>query len=323
MNITGIGSVTPYGVLAGAVSPRPLQPGDRPAYLVEPFRPLDVVPGLKTRRLDRLSVWSLVAASIAIKDAGLDLDQVDRSRVAVVMATGLGCIELTETFFLSAAARGWSQTDPIVFPETLGNAPASHVARHLDLRGPNITVGSKGLAAECALLQAVSLLRNRQVDFALVLAGDTLTRSSREWYEAAGTSSIPSEGVTAIVLEPASSQRCYATFRAGHFASGTNPAAVIERVLKASGAGLRPAIRCVSSIDIRETLGEHATILQPDPIAAGLGDTGALLQLGISLAGEAPSSAALLLVNAAAHASYSALVLELPKLDVPQLEPPQ
>ena len=54
--------------------------GLRRAFLVDPFRPANVVPGLKTRRLDRLSAWALVASSLAIQDAGIDLSQVDRSQ---------------------------------------------------------------------------------------------------------------------------------------------------------------------------------------------------------------------------------------------------
>ncbi len=83
--ITGIGSVTPYGPLAGLIPSCSLEPstipwatgGLRRAFLVEPFRPADVVPGLKTRRLDRLSAWGLVAASLAIQDAGIDISKVD------------------------------------------------------------------------------------------------------------------------------------------------------------------------------------------------------------------------------------------------------
>ena len=193
--ITGIGSVSPYGPLAGLIPQCPLEPsaitawttaGLRRAFLVKPFRPASVVPGLKTRRLDRLSAWALVASSLALKDAGIELSQVDRSRVAVVFATGFGCVELTEAFYQSAAANGWSGTDPSTFPETLANAPASHVALFHDLRGPNITVSSKGFAGESALIQAASLLRHGQADLAIVLAGDTLTRAVYEWYEAAG-----------------------------------------------------------------------------------------------------------------------------------------
>src|SRR5262249_23271691 len=151
VTIIGIGSVSPYGPLAGFIPPSPVEPIAlswtttelRRAFVVPPFRPADIVPGVKTRRLDRLSVWALVASYLALQDAGIDLTQVDRSRVAVVFATAFGCVELTEAFYLSAAANSWNGTDPITFPETLASAPASHVSMFHGLRGPNITVSNK------------------------------------------------------------------------------------------------------------------------------------------------------------------------------------
>lgn len=297
--ISGIGSVSPYGPRAGAFTPGPLEPslitawpteGERRAYLVPPFRPADIAPGLKTRRLDRLSVWSLVAAALAVQDSGLDLNQVDRSRLAVVFGTELGCIELTEAFFRSAAAHGWSQTDPILFPETLGNAPAGHIARHFGLRGPNLTVSCKGLAGECALLQGVSLLRNGHADLALVVSGDTLTEASYGWYEAAGMLAagfVPSEGVTALVVQKAGMQqngnaRIYANFRAGHLASGADRAAVVQRVL--------------SQVEAR---GSRVVV-------SGRG----LFELILALS-RAPAGAQLLFQGAATHGGFSAILLEL------------
>ena len=303
--ITGVGSVSPYGPRTGAFKPTPLEPslitawpteGERRAFLVPPFRPADVAPGLKTRRLDRLSVWSLVAASLAIQDSGLDLNQVDRSRVAVIFGTELGCIELTESFFRSAASHGWPQTEPILFPETLGNAPAGHIARHFGLRGPNLTVSCKGLAGEGALLQGVSLLRNGQADLALVLAGDTLTEASHGWYEASGLLAggfVPSEGVTALVLQPAGIEqngnaRIYAGIRAGHSASGADRAGVVQRVL---GQAQQP--------------GEDASVSRV--VVSGRG----LLELSLAWS-SAPKGAQLLYVGAAAHDGFSAILLELP-----------
>ena len=223
----------------------------RRAFLVEAFRPASIVPGLKTRRLDRLSAWALVASSLALRDAGIDLAKMDRSRIAVFFATGFGCVELTEAFFQSAATHGWAETDPILFPETLSNAPASHVALFHDLHGPNVTISSQGFAAESALLQASSLLRHGQADLAIVLAGDTLTQAIYEWYEAAHLLSpacfskeqlpsaggfIPSEGVVAMVLEAADRQRpCVETPDA---ARGLVPMPLLVR-----GAGRSVAMR--------------------------------------------------------------------------------
>jgi hypothetical protein len=265
------------------------------------------VPGLKTRRLDRLSAWALVASSLAIQDAGIDLSQLDRSRVAVVFATGFGCVELTEAFYQSAAANGWSGTDPSTFSETLANAPASHVSLFHDLRGPNITVGSKGFAGESALIQAASMLRHGQADLAIVLAGDTLTRAVYEWYEAAdllspacynseplpeGGGFVPSEGVAALVLEPAGRRevRSYADFRSGRWAAGGQPVEIVRQMLGGSVPSITvcttngaPCATTPITAVAREIAGHSAAIVPPQAVPAGLADTSALLHLILAL----------------------------------------
>jgi Beta-ketoacyl synthase, N-terminal domain len=344
INITGIGSVSPYGPLAGLIPPSTVEPsaitawttaGLRRAFLVSPFRPASVVPGLKTRRLDRLSAWALVASSLAIQDAGIDLGQVDRSRVAVVFATAFGCIELTEAFFQSALAHGWCGTDPATFPETLHNAPASHVALFHDLRGPNITVGSRRFAGESALLHAVSLLRHGQADLAIVLAGDTLTRVIYEWYEMAnllspacynsdpveqGSGFIPSEGVVALVLEPAGRRqaRAYARFHSGRAASGGEPVKSVRQLLGGSVPSLTVCTTngspCASSpvaAVAREIAGPEAAIVSPQAVAAGLPTTSALLHLVLVLSGR-PSRGLMLLLGTSGDSGFAALLLELP-----------
>jgi len=342
--ITGIGSVSPYGPIAGLIPTCTLEPepitawptaGLRRAFLVKPFRPADVVPGLKTRRLDRLSAWALVASSLAIQDAGIDMSRVDRSRVAVVFGTGFGCAELTDAFFQSAAANGWSGTDPSPFPEGLANAPASHVALWHALRGPNITMGSKGFAGESALIQAASLLRHGQADLAIVLAGDTLTRAVYEWYEAAGLLSpacydaeplpesggfVPSEGVVALVLEPASRReaRSYAHFSSGRCAAGGNAVEIIGAMLGGAVPSLTvcagngaPCAASTTAAVAREISGHDAAIVHAQGVAAGLADAGAFLHLILALSSQ-PRSGQALLLGTSGDGGFAALLLELP-----------
>jgi len=348
--ITGIGSVSPYGVLAGLIPQSHPEPecitawptaGLRRAFLVKPFRPASVVPGLKTRRLDRLSAWALVASSLAIQDAAIDLSQVDRSRVAVVFATGLGCVELTEAFYQSAAANGWRGTDPSPFPEGLANAPASHVALWHGLRGPNITVGNRGVAGECALIQAASLLRHGQADLAIVLAGDTLTRAVYEWYETAGLLSpacfnaeplaeghgiergfvrgfVPGEAVAALVLEPAGRRevRSYAHFKTGRWAAGGQAVESVRQMLGGSVPSLAICAGSGAPCDsgsaaalARQISGPSAAIVPADTIAAGLADAGALLHLILALSSRPRSGPALLVGSSGA--GCAALLLEI------------
>ena len=351
VSIVGIGSVSPYGPIAGPISRRAIAPaaitawateGVRRAFLVEPFRPASVVPGVKTRRLDRLSAWALVASSLAIRDAGIDLSQVDRSRVAVFFSTGFGCVELTESFFRSAAANGWGGTDPITFPETLANSPASHVALFHGLRGPNITIGSKSFGGESALIQAASLLRHGQADLAIVLSGDTITQAVYEWYEASGLLSpacysaepwvggcgfVPSEGVAALVLESAGSRdaHTYGHLREGRWTAGGHSLELIRTMLQGTvpdlivcaGNGEPCAPSPVAKL-AREIGGHDAVIIPPDAVAAGMADTGALLHLILGLSNGPKSGLALLLGTAgitgdlSRNHGFAALLLELP-----------
>jgi 3-oxoacyl-(acyl-carrier-protein) synthase len=341
--ITGIGSVSPYGPLAGLIPQNPIEPaaltswkgsGERRAFLVPAFRAAEVVPGLKTRRLDRLSVWALVASSLALKDAGIDLNQVDRSRVAVVFATAFGCVELTEAFYLSAAANGWNGTDPITFPETLASAPASHVSMFHGLRGPNITVSNKHFAGESAMIQSASLLRQGQADVAIVLAGDAVSRSMYLWYEEAGLLSqacynsdpvseakgfIPSEGVAALVMEPADridARRSYAAINWGRWAAGGQPAKIIGQMLGdavpsltiCSGNGAPCATSSTAAL-ARELTGD--TVILPQPFALGLVGTGALFHLIEALSNRRMSGEVLFLATARDN-GFAALLLELP-----------
>lgn len=354
VSITGIGSVSPYGPLAGVIPQSPLQPavvtawktaGPRRAFLVQPFRPASIVPGVKTRRLDRLSVWALVASFLALKDAGIDLSQVDRSRVAVVFATAFGCVELTEAFYLSAATNGWHGTDPITFPETLASAPASHLSLFHGLRGPNITVSNKHFAGESAMIQAASLLRLRQADLAIVLAGEALAPSIYSWYEEAGllspscyssdplpdadgfipsTGFIPSEGVAAFVMEsseranPRPDARSYARICSGRWADGGQRAEIVRHLLGGtlptlvicSGSGAPCAPSPTTGL-AREIAGANAVIIPSQPFAQGLAGVGALFHLILALSSH-PISGQALLLGTARNSGFAALFLELP-----------
>ncbi|MGH9497079.1 MAG: beta-ketoacyl synthase N-terminal-like domain-containing protein [Candidatus Sulfotelmatobacter sp.] len=352
ITITGIGSVSPHGPLAGPIPNSPLEPavitawatgGLRRAFLVPSFRPATVVPGVKTRRLDRLSVWAMVASSLAIKDAGIDLSQVDKSRIAVVFATAFGCVELTEAFYLSAAANGWNGTDPITFPETLASAPASHVAMFSGLRGPNITVSNKYFAGESAIMQAACLLRQGQADLAIVLAGDALARSLYSWYEEADLLSpacyeanpvpeavgfIPSEGVAALVMESSAhiavrpNARSHARISSARWMAGGEPEVIIPQMLGGSIPSLiicsgngAPCASSATATLARKIGGDGAAVILPQPFAQGLAGTGALfhLILGLSsLPSDGPIGGQALLVGTAWDNGFAAILLELP-----------
>jgi hypothetical protein len=226
--ITGFASVTSSGVQRGLPEAGPPilpqrvtqwpTPGPRWACMVPPFRATDVVPGLRTRRMDRLSVWGLVSGSLVFQTAGIDPSTIDPDRTGVVCGSALGCLERTQDF-LAAVAQDAARADPILFPETLSNLVAGHVARHFGLKGPNLTVMAGALSGETALMEAAAILASGAADRILVLAGDSLTRPLYEYFEAAGMldpacfdadpreapqkrhRQVPGEGLVACLLE--------------------------------------------------------------------------------------------------------------------------
>jgi hypothetical protein len=269
---------------------------------------------------------------------------VDRSRVAVIFATAFGCVDLTEAFYLSAAANGWNGTDPSTFPETLPSAPASHVSLFHGLRGPNVTVSNKDFAGENALIQAASLLRHGQADLAIVLAGDALVQSLYSWYEVADLLSpacynsdplpeagdlipsggfIPSEGVAALVMESSGREdvRSYARVGSGRWAAGGQPAEVIRQLLGGSAPSLTvcsgngaPCATSATTALAREISGDGAVIIPPQPFAQGLAGTGALFHLILGLGSKPsgrPISGQALLLGTAGDSGFAALALEL------------
>jgi 3-oxoacyl-[acyl-carrier-protein] synthase II len=322
IEITGVGSIGPCGAVSGPLhGPYPAPSvvtvwptaGVRYALPALPFRTAEVLPKVNTRRLDRLSTWSLAAAALALRDAGLELSTVDGARTAVVSAIGLGCLDLTEAYLGSAQQHGWQQTDPIYFPETLGNVPAAHVARVFGCLGPNLTVGSRGLAAEAALLTAASLLRVGQADRVLVLAGDLLTRGLFDWYEAAGALSagfVPSEGVAAMVLEAPGRQRARARVMDAQWVGHSDEAAAPLPHGRGSDSASEP--RPSGSGFPEATLvckGRSACA-----VGDGLPDTGGLFRILTALATAAPGEQ-LLVMGVARWGSHAMAVLEVPADD--------
>jgi 3-oxoacyl-[acyl-carrier-protein] synthase II len=247
--ITGLASVSPFGIGRGPLAPAAVElqaitrwptDGARYAHQVPAFQPGQVVPGLKTRRMDRLSVWALVAANLALEDANLRAPDLPADRAGVTFGTAFGCIELTESFMVSIERNGHAKADPILFPETLANLPASHVARHCGFRGPNVTLSRGLMSGEMALVDAAGQIEAGEASMIVVLAGDVVSRSLFAWYEAAGRlapecrrddvdtsrhgSFVPGEGVAAVILE----SRAYAAER-GARAYAVVAGSVMER----------------------------------------------------------------------------------------------
>jgi len=128
-----------------------------------------------------------VASSVeAVKDSGLILDSIDRERIAVIMGTSYGSSSHVEDFYISLLKYGPRGAQPFLFPETVPNAPASHIAMFHGITGPNTTFCQNEISAENAILYSQNLLLQNQVDVALVGGADELSAILYSCYNAVG-----------------------------------------------------------------------------------------------------------------------------------------
>jgi 3-oxoacyl-[acyl-carrier-protein] synthase II len=93
----------------------------------------------------------------------------------VVFGTAFGSTEQTDGFFVSLLDHGPQAAEPILFPDTVPNAPASHIAMYHGLKGPNSTFCQNHLSGECALAYGIALLEQDQADVVLVGGVDELS----------------------------------------------------------------------------------------------------------------------------------------------------
>lgn len=182
--VTGLGAVSPFGlgvdalwsgIKAGqsAIGPITLfDTADYPVrfagevknYVIE-----DHFEKKKSRHLDRVTQFAILAAREALKDSGLDLETFDRTRIGAIVGSGIGGLDTTEQQVLTLHNRGVRRVSPFLVPMMMINAASGEVAIDLGLQGPNFCVSSACASANHALGLGMQMIRYGMAD--AVIAG--------------------------------------------------------------------------------------------------------------------------------------------------------
>ena len=156
------------------------------AGCVEGFDPSQFMPPRIYRRMSRISKMAVASSVEALRDSGLILDTMDRERIAVIMGTSYGSSSHVDDFYISLLRDGPRGAQPFLFPETVPNAPASHIAMFHGITGPNTTFSQNEISFENAILYAQNLLLQNMADVALVGGADELSAMQYSCYDALG-----------------------------------------------------------------------------------------------------------------------------------------
>ncbi len=114
------------------------------------------------RRTGRFAQFALGAATQALEDSGLVVDDSTRDEIGVVMATSGGAFNMGEPW-MEMQTKGANRADPFVITREGQHMGAARVGRELGLRGPNTTINTACASGTDALGHALNLIRLGQV----------------------------------------------------------------------------------------------------------------------------------------------------------------
>jgi 3-oxoacyl-(acyl-carrier-protein) synthase len=221
-----------------------------PAARIALFSSEPELPKMKARRLDRGSLYAVVAAKQALADAGYVMAGREE-RTGILLGTGSAgagpLVELERQMALESP----EAASPFLFPYTVSNAPASVTAIELGIKGPNVTITQKDPAALNALFWGRMLLADSRADALLVGAADEWNLDYHFAYERVhatrtGTRAgfVLGEGAGCVLVEDeARARERGATVRARVASVVIRPAALSPQVRRADVPALAAAMR--------------------------------------------------------------------------------
>jgi 3-oxoacyl-(acyl-carrier-protein) synthase len=183
--IAGMGWVTPLGANVSAVWNQllggeeataetissSLNPRSYPAFRVPEAAIAAMPKHPRLRRASAISKFSVVAGLAALQDARVEASEI-AERVALIFAISNGGVIYTKRFFHDVVETGAQSASPLLFPETVFNAPASHLAAILGITGASYTLVGDGAVGILALKMAEDLMQSETLDYCLVVGAE-------------------------------------------------------------------------------------------------------------------------------------------------------
>lgn len=173
--VTGLGAVTPLGnsvqeywtnLLAGVSGAAPITRFDASKFKtqfaceVKNFNVEDYFDRKEARKLDAFSHYGIAAADQAVRDAGVNAETIDRTRVGVIWGSGIGGLEtFQDECFAFAKGDGTPRFNPFFIPKMIADICAGHISMRYGFHGPNFTTVSACASSTNALIDAFNYIR--------------------------------------------------------------------------------------------------------------------------------------------------------------------
>lgn len=150
--VTGVGAVTPLGndvettwknLIAGVSGVGPLtrlNADEYPAKVAAELKDFNIESYIEkkdARKMDRFTHYAIAAATMAVKDAALEINDENAPRVGVWIGSGIGGMETFENQFETFLNRGYKRVSPFFVPMIIPDMAAGQVSIMLGAKGIN------------------------------------------------------------------------------------------------------------------------------------------------------------------------------------------
>ena len=184
--VTGLGVVTPIGndvdsfwngIKNKEVGIGPITCFDtadfkcKLAAEVKDFEPKAYMDSKTARRMERFSQFAVAAASQALAQSGLNMEQEDPFRVGVSIGSGIGSLQEIERGCKKLEEKGPSRVNPLMVPIMISNMAAGNVAIQYGMKGKCINVVTACATGTHSIGEAMRSIQYGEVD--VMLAGGT------------------------------------------------------------------------------------------------------------------------------------------------------
>lgn len=180
--ITGIGALTPLGkstpdfwdgLKAGKSGVRLIDRFDTSdlatkfAAQIEDYNPADYFERKDARRLDLVAQYAIIAAKQALDDSEIDIEDINKDRVAVIVGTGIGGMKTFYDSSIELHERGARAVSPFFIPMLIPDLVSGQISIRHGFRGPNFCAVSACATGSHNIGIAYDTIRYGQSDYAL------------------------------------------------------------------------------------------------------------------------------------------------------------
>jgi 3-oxoacyl-[acyl-carrier-protein] synthase II len=212
VTITGIGPVTACGQGVAALSAALEKGIPADDYRVAAQGLDDFVSPKQSRRMDNFTRMSVLAACLAVRDAGVEADARFTSGTGIVFGSALGPQGSSFSFLDGIMDGGDNCASSFLFTNSVHSTAAAQVALVLGIRGPMRTITAFNHTAGAAFASALNWIRHGITGRVLVILAEETSAVQQYGADRKGArgpvrpfgkecSYVPGEGCVAFMLE--------------------------------------------------------------------------------------------------------------------------